>query len=49
MYFLAQVEGAVRKRPQVQGGQVYIGQDLNKVLVYAENEAKALGRRVCLC
>ena len=41
--FLAQVEGAVRKRPQVQGGQVYIGQDLNKVLVYAENEAKALG------
>ena len=41
--FLAQIEGAVRKRPQVQGGQVYIGQDLNKVLVYAENEAKALG------
>ena len=41
--FLAQAEGAVRKRPQVQGGQVYIGQDLNKVLVYAENEAKALG------
>ena len=41
--FLAQVEGAVLKRPQVQGGQVYIGQDLNKVLVYAENEAKALG------
>lgn len=41
--FLAQVEGLVRKRPQVSGGQVYIGEDLNKVLVYAENEAKALG------
>ncbi len=35
--FLAQVEGLVRKRPQVSGGP------LNKVLVYAENEAKALG------
>ncbi len=41
--FLAQVEGLVRKRPQVSGGQVYIGDALNKVLVYAENEAKALG------
>lgn len=41
--FLAQVEGLVRKRPQVSGGQVYIGEPLNKVLVYAENEAKALG------
>ncbi len=41
--FLAQVEGLVRKRPQVQGGQVYIGEALNKALVYAENEAKALG------
>lgn len=41
--FQAQVEGLVRKRPQVSGGQVYIGEQLNKVLVYAENEAKALG------
>ncbi len=41
--FLAQVEGLVRKRPQVSGGQLYIGEPLNKVLVYAENEAKALG------
>lgn len=41
--FLAQVEGLVRKRPQVSGGQVYIGDELNKVLVYVENEAKALG------
>ncbi len=41
--FLAQVEGLVRKRPRVSGGKVFIGDDLNKVLVYAENEAKALG------
>ena len=41
--FLTQVEGLVRKRPQVSGGQVYIGEQLNKALVYAENEAKALG------
>lgn len=41
--FLAQVEGLVKKRPQVSGGQVYIGEQLNKVLVYAENEAQALG------
>ncbi len=41
--FLAQVEGLLKKRPKVQGGQVYISNDLNKVLIYAENEAKAMG------
>lgn len=42
--FAAQVEGAIKKRPQVSGNiQVYIGNDLNKVFVYAENEAKAMG------
>ncbi len=41
--FLAQVEGLLKKRPKVQGGQVYIGNDLNKALIYAENEAKAMG------
>ena len=41
--FLAQVEGLIKKRPKVEGGQVYIGNDLNKVLVYAENEAQAMG------
>ena len=41
--FRAQVEGLINKRPKVEGGQVYIGNDLNKVLVYAENEAKAMG------
>ena len=41
--FQAQVEGLINKRPKVEGGQLYIGNDLNKVLVYAENEAKAMG------
>lgn len=41
--FRAQVEGLVEKRPKVEGGQVYIGSELNKVLIYAENEAKAMG------
>jgi len=41
--FLAQVEGKLRKRPKVSGGQVYIGNDLNKVLIYAEDEAKHMG------
>ena len=41
--FQAQVEGLVKKRPKVEGGQVYIGSELNKVLIYAENEAKAMG------
>ena len=40
--FEAQVEGLISRRPKVSGGQVYIGNDLNKVLVYAENEAKAM-------
>ena len=34
---------ALNKRPKVSGGQVYIGKDLNRVLVSAENEAKAMG------
>lgn len=41
-YFLNRVEEALNKRVKVQGGQVYIGQDLNKVLIGAEEEAKAL-------
>jgi ATP-dependent Clp protease ATP-binding subunit ClpB len=41
--FLAQVEGLIKKRPKVEGGQVYVGNDLNKVLVYAENEAQGMG------
>ncbi|MBP3205369.1 MAG: ATP-dependent chaperone ClpB [Lachnospiraceae bacterium] len=42
-HFLNRVEQALNKRVKVQGGQVYIGQYLNRVLVDAENEAKQLG------
>lgn len=41
--FTAQVEGLLNKRPKVSGGQVYISNDLNKVLIYAEDEAKRMG------
>ena len=41
-YFLNKVEEALSKRVKVQGGQIYVGQDLNKVLISAEEEAKAL-------
>ncbi|MDE7048981.1 MAG: AAA family ATPase, partial [Lachnospiraceae bacterium] len=41
-YFLNKVEEALSRRVKVQGGQVHVGQDLNKVLVSAEDEAKAL-------
>ncbi|MGN0506233.1 MAG: ATP-dependent Clp protease ATP-binding subunit, partial [Lachnospiraceae bacterium] len=41
--FLAQLTGLLNKRPKVSGGQVYVGNDLNKVLIYAEDEAKAMG------
>ena len=37
------VEEALRKRPKVQGGQQYVGQDLNNALVHAEDEAKQMG------
>jgi len=40
---LARVEQALQKRPKVQGGQVFIGQDLNKALIHAEDEAKQMG------
>ncbi|MCM1058401.1 MAG: ATP-dependent chaperone ClpB [Firmicutes bacterium] len=42
-HFLSRTEEALRKRPKVQGGQVYIGEKLNKALISAEDEAKALG------
>lgn len=41
--FLAQVEGLLKKRPKVSGGQIYISNELNKVLIYAEDEAKRMG------
>ncbi len=36
-------EEALRKRPKVQGGQLYVGQNLNNVLIHAEDEAKQMG------
>ena len=42
-HFLNRTEQALSKRTKVQGGQVYVGQDLNKVLINAEDEAKLLG------
>ena len=33
------VEQAIRKRTKVQGGKQYVGQDLNNVLIHAEDEA----------
>ena len=34
---------AIGKLPKVSGGQIYISSDLNKVLISAEDEAKAMG------
>ena len=42
-HFLNRVEQALRNRHKVQGGQVFIGQYLNNVLISAEDEAKQLG------
>ena len=42
-YVLNRVEAAINKRPKVQGGQLYIGQNLNNVLIHAEDEAKQMG------
>ncbi len=42
-HFLNNVENALNARVKVSGGQVYIGQYLNKALVNAEDEAKAMG------
>lgn len=42
-HFLNRVEEALNARVKVQGGQPYIGQYLNKTLVSAEDEAKAMG------
>ena len=42
--FTDEAEAALKKMPKVSGGgQVYLTQDLNKVLIDAEDEAKAMG------
>ena len=42
-YFVDRVKTALEKRVKVQGGQPYVGQYLNKVLISAEDEAKRMG------
>ena len=42
-HFANRCEQALNKRVKVQGGQVYVGKDLNKVLISAEDEAKQMG------
>ncbi|MGF0017952.1 ATP-dependent chaperone ClpB [Sporofaciens sp. SGI.106] len=37
------IEQAIGKRPKVQGGQPFVGQDLNQALIHAEDEAKQMG------
>ena len=41
--FLNETAQALEKLPKVSGGQLYISNDLNKVLISAEGEAKAMG------
>ncbi len=42
-HFLNRSEQALNKRVKVQGAQLYVGKDLNKVLISAEEEAKNMG------
>jgi ATP-dependent Clp protease ATP-binding subunit ClpB len=42
-HFVQRAKQALEKRVKVQGGQLYVGQNLNKVLISAEDEAKQLG------
>ena len=42
-YFIKRSEQALSKRVKVQGGQLYVGKDLNKVLISAEDESKRMG------
>lgn len=42
-HFHDRAVSAVQKRVKVQGGQIYVGQQLNKALLSSEDEAKAMG------
>ena len=42
-YIVNRVEELLAKRPKVQGGKVFVGQDLNNVLIHAEDEAAQMG------
>lgn len=40
--FLSQVQELLNKKPEVSGGQVYMSNDLNQVLLHGEDEMKAM-------
>ncbi|MBR2949325.1 MAG: ATP-dependent chaperone ClpB [Lachnospiraceae bacterium] len=42
-HFVRRAQAALEKRVKVQGGQIFIGKDLNQVLIHAEDEAKQMG------
>ncbi|WP_302625624.1 ATP-dependent chaperone ClpB [uncultured Eubacterium sp.] len=42
-HFKNRVEDYIAKRPKVQGGNMYMSQSLNQVLIHAEDEAKRMG------
>lgn len=42
-HFTNRVEQSIQKRVKVSGGQIYMGQELNKALIHAEDEAKQMG------
>ena len=42
-HFMNRIKTSVEARTKVQGGPVYVGADLNKVLISAEDEAKQMG------
>ncbi len=41
--FARALDQALAARPKVSGGQIFVGKDLNRVLISAEDEAKAMG------
>ncbi len=42
-HFIQNAKNYLAKRVKVSGGQIYMGQNLNKVLIHAEDEAKQMG------
>ena len=42
-HFLNRVEQALQKRVKVRGGQVYMGKQMNKVIISADDEDRQLG------
>ncbi len=42
-HFTKRAEDYLQKKPKVQGGELHISNDLNKVLITAEDEAKKMG------